>query len=90
MANFRNEYDNTLLSGTSSNDSIWNVGKNVTISAGNGNDTVHNGYNGYGNANSVKIYTGAGNDYIHNDVGHSVTVDTGVKAMIQFVMIAIR
>ena len=58
MARFSNETANTLISGTSSDDYIWNSGNNVTISAGNGNDTVNNYDNFWDRANSVQIYTG--------------------------------
>lgn len=86
MANFYNDNDNFIVSGTSDNDSIQNGGywylnthkggNNVTISAGNGDDTVNNDGR-YSGGDSVKIYTGDGNDYVSNVNGNSVTIDTG-------------
>ena len=42
MANISNSTYNTLVSGTSDADSIYNSGRYVTIDAGAGNDTVRN------------------------------------------------
>ena len=76
MAEFENYKSNTLVSGTSGNDYISNEGKNVTINAANGNDTVYNyGYDNYGS--SVQIYTGDGKDSVYNASGKSVTIETG-------------
>ena len=82
MAVIDNEKSNTLLSGTSGDDSIKNGGywdgdrhdggSNVTINAGAGNDYVYNDEEG----SSVTINTGAGNDYVNN-WGYSVTINTG-------------
>ena len=54
MAYFGNdENSNTLISGTSGNDDIYNgYSSNVTINAGNGDDTVENEY-----SDKTKIYT---------------------------------
>ena len=52
-------YDNTLISGTSGDDSIYNRQNYVTIEAGAGNDTIDNRAGG-----QVSISAGAGNDYI--------------------------
>ena len=52
--------DNTLLSGTSGTDSIYNNGSRVTIEAGAGNDTVVN----WGTESIIKV--GAGNDSVQN------------------------
>ena len=86
MADFSNTESNTLISGTSGNDnikngfrSVWTYGggNNVTISAANGDDTVHNfKYNGSG-GDKVIIYGGNGNDSIYNEGGDSITVDYG-------------
>ena len=42
MADIFNEESNTLLSGTSGDDSIRNDGDSVTIDAGKGNDYIGN------------------------------------------------
>ena len=84
MAEIRNTTSNTLLTGTSGDDSIqnggywyengdytWhNGGSNVTINSGAGNDSVYN------SGDSVTIDTGAGNDSVNN-LGESVTINTG-------------
>ena len=73
MAVIQSTVSNTLLSGTSGNDSIWNGdyydyfkqygGLNVTIDGGAGDDYIVNrGYRGY----SATIYGGTGNDSILN------------------------
>ena len=75
MADIYNTASNTLLAGTSGNDSIknggywyedsnyiWhNGGSNVTINAGKGNDSIYNG-----GGSNVTINAGAGDDYIYN------------------------
>ncbi len=85
MAEIYNDKSNTLLSGTSGDDSIQNGGywyegneeiwhdggSNVTINAGAGNDSVEN----YGS--EVTINTGEGNDYVWNNGSSSVTINTG-------------
>ncbi|MBO4780730.1 MAG: hypothetical protein J5497_08850, partial [Selenomonadaceae bacterium] len=84
MAEIYNNKSNTLLSGTSGDDSIKNGGywyengdytwhdggSNVTINSGAGNDSVYN------SGDSVTINIGAGNDSITN-YGDSVTINTG-------------
>jgi hypothetical protein len=80
MAKINNTLSNTLLSGTSGNDSIQNGGSwdgtwydggsNVTINTGDGNDEVDNW------VSSVTINTGDGNDSVWNG-GDSVTINTG-------------
>ncbi len=72
-----NTNDGTLLSGSSSADTIKNYGDKVTIAAWSGNDTIYNncgddtsinaGYGDdsvYGNNNRVTVTAGAGNDTI--------------------------
>ena len=81
MAKTRNTKSNTLLSGTSGNDTILNggywdgdwhdAGSNVTINSGAGNDDVYN------LGLSVTINTGAGNDEVTNYSGDSVTITGG-------------
>ena len=80
MAEIYNDKSNTLLSGTSGDDSIqngwwddyWhNGGSNVTINGGTGNDYIYN-YKG----TNVTIDGGAGNDSVDNR-GSSVTINTG-------------
>ena len=82
MAEINNDKSNTLLTGTSGDDSIQNGGywsdswhdggSNVTINAGAGNDDVLN----YDGSSNVTINTGAGNDEVRN-WGSSVTINTG-------------
>ena len=73
MANIYNSASDTLLSGTSGDDSITNwYGDSVTINAGAGNDSIYNYY-----GDSVTINAGAGNDYIYNRYGGSVTINAG-------------
>ena len=77
MANFVNYDSNSLVSGTNDDDYIMNYGANVTISAENGNDTVHNRYYLNEYPDKVKINTGDGNDSVYNNAGDAVTIDTG-------------
>jgi len=86
MAVINNTKSNTLLSGTSGNDSIQNGGywykngvftghyggSNVTINSGEGKDSVRNYYSA-----SVTINTSAGNDYVGNYHSSDVTINTG-------------
>ena len=88
MAVINNTKSDTLLSGTSGNDTIRNGGywvdsgesylsyhdggSKVTISTGAGNDKIYNSYY----SSKVKINTSAGNDDIYN-AGVSVTINTG-------------
>ena len=73
MADFYNDKSNTLISGTSGNDSINNwYGSNVTIDGGEGADTIHNYY-----ISDVSIIGGTGNDYINNEYGSNVTINSG-------------
>ena len=67
-----NSRNNTVITGTSSADSISNSGNYVTAGGGNGNDTISN-YPG----NYVSMSGGAGNDNITNLYGYMVTVDGG-------------
>ena len=62
--NISNSNSNTLLSGTSGNDTIGNYGAHVSINAGAGNDSVYNG----GENNTIS--PGSGNDYIDNAWAH--------------------
>ena len=58
MATSVNSDSNTLIAGTSGNDSIQNSGANVTITAGGGNDTINN------SGTNVYIDGGAGDDTV--------------------------
>ncbi|MBR3051231.1 MAG: flagellar hook-basal body complex protein, partial [Selenomonadaceae bacterium] len=93
MAEIYNEKSNTLLSGTSGNDSITNhSGNNVTIDASAGNDYINNsGFfvsinAGIGNdsidnrSGDVSINAGDGHNLIYN-LGAGVTIKTGVGNM---------
>ncbi len=83
MADFYNDTSNTIISGTSDADSIWNYGESVTINAGDGDNTVRNSdsYNSVsGNSvmtgDSVMINAGVGNDSINNE-GENATINAG-------------
>ena len=68
-----NKASNTLLSGTSNADSIYNSGRfNVTIEADAGDDTIDNS-----GSWEVTINAGDGNDSIYNYSGSSVTINAG-------------
>ena len=71
--NIENQTSNTLLSGTSGDDSIYNdySGDSVTINAGAGNDSIYT----YGD--SVTIDAGAGNDSIYNSNSKNMTINAG-------------
>lgn len=60
----------TLNSGNNNFDGLGSAGNNVTIQAGNGNNTIR------GTAQSDYIYTGSGNDVIRADRGNN-TVKSG-------------
>ena len=62
MSNISNTTKNTIVSGTSSADSIYNSASDVRINAGAGNDTVSLGGT-YGN---ITVSGGTGNDLIYN------------------------
>ena len=72
----KNTHSNTLISGTSGNDTIYNGdvldkgGSNVAINTREGNDYVYN------KGSSVTINTGEGNDEVLN-YDSSVTINTG-------------
>ena len=71
MAEFYNDEDNKLITGTSGDDSIYNnSGYYVTIDGGKGNDLIYN------DGSYVTINDGAGNDFIYND-GSYVTINGG-------------
>ena len=71
MANIKNTKSNTLVSGTSVNDTINNSAKNVTINAGNGNDKITN------SASNVSVFGNSGNDTIYLTGGTNVTLHGG-------------
>ena len=76
MANISNSTANTLVTGTSSADSIYNTGGNVTINSGSGNDTINNQSQDY--TKRVTIKGDAGNDYIYNSrTNHNYVVAYG-------------
>ncbi len=57
MATLSNGTSNTIVTGTSGADSVYNSGQNVTITTSDGKDTVYNSY-GY----KTKISLGNGDD----------------------------
>ena len=69
--NFTNYTENTVLSGTSYEDTIKNIAGGMTIKAGAGNDSIYSSTDkNYTVKNAwgyVTIDAGAGNDTIHND-----------------------
>ena len=72
FADIHNYDSNTLVSGTSGNDTIYNwESSNVTISGGAGNDYIDN-YRG----SNVSISGDAGNDEVYNS-GSNVTINGG-------------
>ncbi|MBR4904333.1 MAG: hypothetical protein IKZ53_06650 [Selenomonadaceae bacterium] len=82
MTEITNTTHETLITGTSAADSIKNCGFNVTISTGNGDDTVDNIYDynyndEYSSADYVSINTGAGNDSVYNNYGWYCKINTG-------------
>ena len=72
MSTVSNGMSNTIIAGTSGNDSVYNYGHRVTVDAGAGNDTIRNSY-----ANNVSINAGAGNDSVYNYSGVNVTISGG-------------
>ena len=60
--NINNSNDNTLITGTAYDDTIYNYGDNVSIDASNGNDSIRN------IGDSVTIDAGSGDDYIWNSI----------------------
>lgn len=62
---------NTIISGTSENDTIYNTGAVVTIQAGAGDDSIKN------TADLAKIYGADGNDIIYNYSSSKVTLVGG-------------
>ncbi|MBR4152674.1 MAG: calcium-binding protein [Selenomonadaceae bacterium] len=81
MAVIYNSSSNTLISGTSGHDSIFNKspglgykyeGNNVTIETYKGSDTIENYY-----GDSVSIDTGTDNDYVLNNNGNNITIISG-------------
>ena len=82
MAEISNSSSNTVVNGTSGNDTINNVGfnplSNVTIVSGNGDDYISNYGYGRNNAN-VTIDAGNGNDFIRNGIESSTSDDTSIN-----------
>lgn len=73
-----NTNSNTLISGSSGNDSIRNNnGSKVTIITGAGNDTIYNSLSSYKTNTYVSIVSGDGNDSIYNHYGSAATILAG-------------
>ncbi|MBR0062054.1 MAG: hypothetical protein IJP68_11310, partial [Selenomonadaceae bacterium] len=70
-----------LFTGTNAADNFETRNDGVTISSGDGNDTIRNGsYETnaiYDGGNSVSIDAGNGDDYIFNKSGNNVTITSG-------------
>ncbi|MBR4382613.1 MAG: hypothetical protein IKP64_03550, partial [Selenomonadaceae bacterium] len=71
IINYNND---TIVNGTSSNDTIYNSGSRVKIYASTGNDSIYNGGDYHDN---VTIDAGAGNDTIFNNYVNNVSVSGG-------------
>ena len=65
-----NTASNTIVNGTSNNDSIYNTGTNVSISGGTGNDYIYND-----RGTSVLMNGGTNNDTLYNYKGNLVTIN---------------
>ncbi len=73
-----NTNSNTFISGTDYNDSIKSTGSsNVTISTGDGADTIYNSLTSYKTNSYVSINSGDGNDSIYNRYGSAATILAG-------------
>ena len=70
--NVKNTVNNTLIAGTSLDDTIGNLGDRVTIDGGAGADSV---YNEGGDYSYIEL--GAGNDSLYGYSNYGVTVDAG-------------
>ena len=68
--------NNTVLTGTSGNDTISNYGSYVTINTGAGNDSISNA-NYRGGGSNVMVNAGAGDDSISNWGGTYLTINAG-------------
>ncbi len=86
MANYSNQTADSIVTGTSAADIIYNYGSRATVNAGAGNDSIYNvgGASG-GDYDTLSNYTqgysavlngGAGNDSIVN-TAPLVTIDGG-------------
>ena len=74
MANYSNSANNTLISGTSDNDYIYNNGSDNTIVGGAGSDTIYDS----GKNTLIKYSSGDGNDYIYGSADNStLQIDSG-------------
>ena len=79
MATINNTTPETLITGTDGDDTVKNFGRYVTISTGDGNDNIQNGWAAskqVGGSN-VTINSGAGNDHVDNYYGSYSTINTG-------------
>ena len=73
MANFDNRASNTLIAGTSDNDSIYNYYSNyVTITADAGNDTIYSYSTGGLDGN--RFFGGDGDDSIRSIRGNNALI----------------
>ncbi len=86
MAVISNSTVGTLVSGTSSADTIYNTGANVTIQALGGNDSVLNSNeyieedddsSAYSLGSNAKISAGDGDGTIRNEYAYRVSIDGG-------------
>lgn len=75
--NIYNTNYNTIISGASGNDSIYNLGNYVTINTGNGNDTVvMDSYGGTSGSAYSYVNVGMGDDLVKN-YGPNTTIYGG-------------
>ncbi len=74
-----NTVDNTIISGTSANDTITNSGENVTVYGGAGDDNITNAFDVMTatSGRNALIYAGTGNDTIANAQSSNITINAG-------------
>ena len=73
MATIQNYDNDTIIVGSSLNDSIRNEASNVTIISGNGDDTIRMFW--YNSGSNVSVDSGIGNDKIFNYKSNGVTIN---------------
>lgn len=71
MATINNRQSDTLITGTSETDSIYNCGVNVTIDGSGGNDSIKN------SSDKVTIDGGAGDDFILSEECDYISINGG-------------
>ena len=72
MSYIENAKDDTIIAGTSENDTITNYGNRVIINASDGNDQINNIF-----GDNVTIDTGNGNDRVQIGGGNNLLINLG-------------